>query len=61
MTGSFFVIILFHFMQFGRGWGLLFWLGFGLLGNYILARAIIIRAFSYGDKKRFYLLGDDLF
>ena len=48
-------------MQFGRGWGLLFWLGFGVLGNYILARAIIIRAFTYGDKNRFYLLGDDLF
>ena len=61
MTGSFFIVIVFHFMQFGSGWGLLFWLGFGVLGNYILARAMIIRIYTTGNARRYYLLGDDIF
>ena len=61
MTGSFFIVLVFHFIQFEGGWGLLFWIGFGLLGNFILAKVWIIRLFTYGDSKRFYLLGNDGF
>ena len=60
MTGCFFVVLVFHFIQFGNGWGLLFWLGFGVLGNYILARAMIIRIYTVGNIKRYYLLGNDM-